>query len=151
MKFRKITEGPQFELADYVKQYLKEHEGREIKIYLGSDSQNKDRITSYATTVVFHVANTGCHVIFRRERVEVIKDVWTRLWKEAEKSVEVALYLRENGIEVDTIDLDYNIDPKKKSNRLVPAAVGYIESLGFKARVKPELLPAVHAADDLVN
>lgn len=65
--------------------------------------------------------------------------MWTRLWKEAEKSVEVALYLREHGIEIDTVDLDYNIDPAFGSNKLVKAAVGYVESLGFKARCKPEL------------
>ena len=73
------------------------------------------------------------------------------LWKEAERSVEVALYLREHGIEISTIDLDYNIDPSHKSSKLVAAAVGYVESLGFKARVKPDLLPAVYAADDICH
>ena len=64
--------------------------------------------------------------------------MWTRLWMECEKSVEVALYLREHGIEIDTIDLDYNIDPAKKSNKLVKAAVGYVNGFGFKARYKPD-------------
>jgi predicted RNase H-related nuclease YkuK (DUF458 family) len=39
----------------------------------------------------------------------------------------------------------------QKSNKLVAAAVGYVESLGFKARVKPDLLPAVYAADDIAH
>ena len=80
-----------------------------------------------------------------------IKDMWTRLWKECEKSVDVALYLRKHDIEIDTIDLDYNIDPTKKSNKLVKAAVGYVESLGFRARYKPDLLPGVYAADNIAN
>ena len=122
-----------------------------MKIYLGCDSQNKAIKTVYATTLVFHVASAGCHVIYKKEEVPIIKDMWTRLWKEAEKSVEVAVYLREYGIEIDTIDLDYNINPKYGSNKLVSAAVGYVESLGFKARCKPELLPGCYAADGIVN
>ena len=37
------------------------------------------------------------------------------------------------------------------SNKLVKAAVGYVESLGFKARCKPDLLPGAYAADNIVN
>ena len=151
MKFKKLTDGKGFELAEYVKEYLAKHEGYDVKIYLGCDSQNKATNTTYATTVVFHIENSGCHVIYKKEEVPLIRTMWDRLWKEAEKSVAAALYLRENGIEVSTIDLDYNTDTSHKSSKLVAAATGYVESLGFKARVKPDLLPAVYAADDIVN
>lgn len=151
MKFKKLTDNNYFELADYVKTYLADHKYHDVKMYMGCDSQTKSGATTYATTLVFHVSSTGCHVIYKKEILPEIKDMWTRLWKECEKSVEVALYLRENGIEIDTIDLDYNIDPTKKSNKLVKAAVGYVESMGFKARCKPDLLPGVYAADNIVN
>lgn len=151
MKFKKLTGPPQFELAPYVKGVLEQNKGFEVSIYLGCDSQNKAMTTVYATTLVFHIAHTGCHVIYKREEVPVIRDMWTRLWKETENSVEVAMYLRDNGIEISTIDLDYNTDPSKKSNKLVSAAVGYVESMGFKARCKPDLLPGAYAADNIVN
>ena len=151
MKFKKLTSNENFELADYVSNYLNENKDYEVKIYLGCDSQTKGIVTTYATTIVFHVATSGCHVIYKKEVVPVVRDMWNRLWKETELSVATALYLREHGIEINTIDLDYNIDPVHNSNRLVKAAVGYVESLGFKARVKPDLLPAVYAADDIVN
>lgn len=151
MEFKKLTGSQIFELSDYVKEYLKANKDNDVKMYLGCDSQTKGITTTYATTLVFHVATSGCHVIYKKEVVPVVKDMWTRLWKETELSVEVAIYLRESGIEIDTIDLDYNIDPIHNSNKLVKTAVGYVESLGFKARVKPELLPAVYAADGIVN
>jgi len=150
MKFYKLTDSKGFDLAEYVKEYLNKNQSYDIKMYLGCDSQNK-QVTTYATTLVFHIEASGCHVIYKKSRVEKINDMWTRLWGEVERSVEVALYLRENGIEIDTIDLDYNIDPNAGSNKLVKAAVGYVESLGYRARVKPDLLPAVYAADDIVN
>lgn len=151
MKFKKLTSSEQFDLSGYTKEYLDVNKDYEVKMYLGCDSQTKADKTTYATTLVFHVESSGCHIIYKKEVVPVIRDMWNRLWKETELSVEAALYLRENGIEIDTIDLDYNIDPIHESNRLVKAAVGYVESLGFKARVKPELLPAVYAADTIVN
>lgn len=151
MKFKKLTSNQTFELADYVKEYLETNRDHDVKMYLGCDSQTKGITTTYATTLVFHVATSGCHVIYKKEVVPVVRDMWTRLWKETELSVQAALYLRDAGIEIDTIDLDYNIDPVHNSNKLVKAAVGYVESLGFKARVKPELLPAVYAADGIVN
>ncbi len=151
MQFQKLTGHPKFELANYVKKYLRDHNEFNVEIYLGCDSQTKGINTIYATTVVFHIGETGCHVIYKKDVVPVIKDMWTRLWAEAENSVKTALYLREHGIEITTIDLDYNSDPNKASNRLVSTAVGYVESLGFKARIKPDLLPTAHAADDIVN
>ena len=151
MKFKKLTGGEQFDLAKYTKEYLEANKDYDVKMYLGCDSQTKADKTTYATTLVFHVESSGCHIIYKKEVVPVIRDMWNRLWKETELSVKAALYLRENGIEINTIDLDYNIDPIHESNRLVKAAVGYVESLGFKARVKPELLPAVYAADTIVN
>jgi predicted RNase H-related nuclease YkuK (DUF458 family) len=151
MKFKKLTGPPEFELATYVKSIIEENKGLDMQIYLGCDSQNKVTKTIYATSVVFHIARSGCHVIYKREELPIIRDMWTRLWKETEKSCEVALYLREHGVEVSTIDLDYNTDPLKRSNKLVSAAVGYVESLGFKARCKPDLLPGAYAADNIVN
>lgn len=150
MQFKKLTEETSFELADYVKQYLDDHPHDTIQIYLGCDSHSRLK-TTYATTLVFNVSSTGCHVIYKKDIVPLINDMWTRLWGEAERSAETALYLREHGIEIDTIDLDFNSDPKHKSNKLVSAATGYIESLNFKARIKPDLLPAAYAADNIVS
>jgi len=151
MKFKKLTDNRSFELSEYVINYLKENKDNDIKIYLGCDSQNRGEFTTYATTLVFHIETSGCHVIYKKEKVPIIKDMWTRLWDEAERSIDTAIYLRNNGIEIDTIDLDYNTDVSHKSNKLVAAAVGYVQSLGFTARVKPDLLPAVYAADDIAH
>ncbi|GAA0762953.1 ribonuclease H-like YkuK family protein [Psychroflexus lacisalsi] len=150
MHFKKLTDERVFDVADYVQAYFSKYKNEKIELFLGCDSQNRLQ-TTYATTLVFNVASTGCHIIYKKEVVPMITDMWTRLWGEAERSVETALYLREHDIKIDTIDLDYNENPKYKSNKLVTAAVGYVESLGFKARIKPHLLPAVYAADHIVG
>ena len=152
MVFKRLTDYQPVELASYLKKYIEQVGKENVKLYIGCDSQNKSEWTNYATTIVIHIGATGCHVLYQKDRVRPrVEDFWSRLWKEVERSVEVALYLQENGIEVDNIDLDLNADPTMKSNQLVAAASGYVESLGIKANIKPDLLPAICAADHIVK
>jgi hypothetical protein len=149
MIFTRLTDNTSVEIADYLKRYIAEHHFENLRIYIGCDSQSKGECTTYVTTVVVHKGIAGCHVLYQREKLVKIKDLWTRLWNEVEKSVGLAKYLREQGVNIYTIDLDLNHDEQHASNRLVSAAKGYVESMGIKARIKPDILPAVSAADNL--
>lgn len=120
-------------------------------VHVGTDSQNKRRHTVYATVIAFRYGSRGVHYIYHIERTRKIRDKWERLWKEIEMSVGVAEYLTENGIRVDYIDVDYNDSPKHYSNRLLGAAKGYCQGMGYRANVKPGDQPACRAADHLVN
>ena len=122
----------------------------QVEVHVGCDSQNHKRHTVYVTTVVFRFPNNGAHVIYRRERVPKILDMWTKLWGETERSVELAnLILEECNLRVNQIDLDFNSDSQYASHKLVSASSGYITSLGFNSKVKPDLLMAAWAANVL--
>ena len=153
MLFKKIGNNKEFEVSDYIKEYLKLNKNYNVDLYLGCDSHNKTKTTNYVTTIVFHLGDSGCHVIYSKEKVQKIpvEEFWTRLWGETERSVKTALYLRTKGIEINTIGLDFNSDKTRKSNKLVKASIGYVESFGFKARIKPDILPAISAADGLAR
>jgi predicted RNase H-related nuclease YkuK (DUF458 family) len=125
---------------------------RSFEIHVGCDSQNYKRYTVYVTTVVFRYPDNGAHVIYRRERVPKILDLWTKLWGETERSVALAqLLLEECHIRVKQIDLDFNSDPTYPSQKLISASAGYIKSLGFDAQAKPNLLMAAWAANVLCH
>lgn len=149
MKFRRLADGSQINLAAYLKQYIKNNSNNSIRIYVGCDSHVKGNFTTYVSTVVIHVGTTGCHVLYKKEKVEPIRDMWRKLWGEVERSVEVTQYLRDNGINIHTIDLDLNHQEQHASNKVVNAAIGYVKSLGIKVRIKPDILPAIAAADNL--
>ncbi len=153
MLFKKIGNNKEFEVSNYIKEYLKLNRKYSVDLYLGCDSHNKTKTTNYVTTIVFHLGDNGCHVIYSKEKVQKIpvEEFWTRLWGETERSVKTALYLRTKGIEINTIGLDFNSDKTRKSNKLVKASIGYVESFGFKARIKPDILPAISAADGLAR
>lgn len=147
--FRKIIDENEFELSAYVNKYLVDRPKKGIKIHIGCDSQNIGSLTHYVTTVVFHIGNSGCHFIYKKEKVVKIEDLWTKLWGETTRSVTTATYLKEKGVKIHSVDLDFNSDENHQSNKLVSASVGFVESLGFKANIKPSILPAISAADML--
>ena len=77
-------------------------------------------------------------------------DRYQRLWKEVEFSVEAAMQLMSMGFDKpDYIDIDLNPDPKFKSNSVLRAAVGLIESLGISARYKTKSPWAISIADSI--
>ncbi len=124
----------------------------EVEIHIGCDSQNYRIHTVYVTTVVFRYPNNGAHVVYLKEKVPKINDLWSKLWGELERSANLALVLRDNHhIEVKQIDLDYNTDPSFPSHKLLNAASGYLSSLGFISKAKPNLLMAVWAANSLCH
>ncbi len=148
--FRKMGDHSKVELASYAREMVVKNPG--MKIYVGSDSQNYAQKTLYATTVVFRFENNGAHVIYHRESTPLVRDMWTRLWGELQRSIDIAGYLKfECEIPIEQIDLDLNADPEFPSNKVFQAAMGYAQSMGYKAKTKPDLLLATWAANILVN
>lgn len=136
------------DFAEYIREY-RAYSGAE-EIHVGSDSQNFQNHTVYVTTIVFRFPGNGAHVIYRKEKVPKIVDLWTKLWGETERSVDLANAIREEcGIRVKQIDLDFNTDPGYPSHKLLNASIGYVSSMGFKGKAKPGLLMAAWAANVL--
>lgn len=145
-----MSDKSKVELGGYCQAMLRQNPT--IKIFVGSDSQNYPNETRYATTVVFRFENNGAHVIYYKESTRLVTDMWTRLWGELQRSIDVAGYLKfECDIPIEQIDLDLNSDPEFRSNKVFQAAVGYAQNMGYKAKTKPDLLMATWAANVLVN
>ena len=118
-----------------------------VQIHIGSDSQNIGKSTKYATVIAYRFGSRGVHYILSKRDEILIKDMWTRLWKEAEMSIDVAEWLtRQVSVKVE-IDMDDNSDENFKSNKLISATKGWANSLGYKVNVKPDNQIATKAAD----
>jgi predicted RNase H-related nuclease YkuK (DUF458 family) len=118
-----------------------------VEIHVGTDSQNHRRHTVYSTVIAYRYGNRGVHYIVHLQRVPKIKDRWTRLWHEAELSIETAEWLTQRIKVQIQIDLDYNVDERYFSSRLVQAASGWATSLGYRVNIKPDNQIATRAAD----
>ncbi|MDG1747502.1 MAG: ribonuclease H-like YkuK family protein [Bacteroidia bacterium] len=146
MVFRILSTDTRVFLDEYIRDYLQKNP--KAQIIIGCDSKNRDDETVYGLVVVLYKNKKGGHVLYGKERVPRVRDRWSRLWKEVEYSVDMANQLVKSGLPKATfIDLDLNPDPQFKSNDVVRAAVGLVESMGYQARTKPYSLCASYAAD----
>jgi predicted RNase H-related nuclease YkuK (DUF458 family) len=144
MNFKNIH-GTSIDPITYTKNMVSKHPL--ITIHVGTDSQSVAKQTQYATVIAYRLGNHGVHYIVHKIGVPKIKDLWTRLWKETEMSINIAEKMKKAlGIEVQ-IDMDYNEDESFKSNRLVNASRGWANSLGYQVNMKPNIQVATRAAD----
>lgn len=137
----------------------------ELRIYVGTDSQNTRYSTRYVTVIAYRHGNRGADFIYWKENVKKIKasakvvvgqdlirvEVSQRLWGEVERSLAVAQLLNSGDVPVYCVDLDVNDKVGTGSNSLAASGRGYIVGSGFKCSVKPEEQCASRAADHLVR
>jgi predicted RNase H-related nuclease YkuK (DUF458 family) len=148
LTFKSLTDRKPIDLISYIKNYLLANP--ETSLYIGCDSQNTKRSTTYATVIVLYNRGRGGHVVYTVESIPRINDRFTRLWREVEQSIELAEMLKAEGIQKPvSIDLDLNPDPKYKSNQVLRSALGYVEAMGYTPRCKPNAMVASYVADAL--
>ena len=148
--FKRLSDHKVVDLIPHLKELI--NGVNDVKIYIGTDSQTSGQYTQYATVIVLHWGNRGANVFYNKERLPRINDMFKRLWDEVERSIQVAEFLMKEGLpRVTSIDLDYNPDPQYNSNTVLRSAVGYVESMGYEARVKPEAIIASSCADTVCH
>jgi predicted RNase H-related nuclease YkuK (DUF458 family) len=153
LQFKKFDNTVISDVSTYVKDWMKEHPYS--RVIIGCDSQRHRRKIKYAVSVVMHDIDKygvghGAHVIYATyiEKLNRNEDMYKRLWNEAELSISAAEMIGDIGVKI-TIHLDYNSDEKAGSHRLCSAGTGFIESMGYEARVKPYAYVASYTSDSL--
>jgi len=152
----KTLSGEVIDLRSTIEAELREVPDAEVTI--ASDSQQRGQHTEYVTVVTLIRPGKGGRVLFNRELIPRVRELRERLWKETWRSTELAMELTETPdigermrIDIESIHIDANVDPKHKSSKYVEELVGLVVGQGFKAVVKPEAWAASHAADHAVK
>ena len=145
MRLFKNIKGERIDPVEHTLKILRDYPT--VKIHIGSDSQNIGKKTKYATVIAYRYGSRGVHYILSKKNELLIKDMWTRLWKEAEMSIDIAQWLTHQVSVKVEIDMDYNSDENFKSSKLISATKGWANSLGYKVNVKPNNQIATKAAD----
>lgn len=156
LTFKKYDGTPIKDVHNYVKYWVQENPFGTVTI--GCDSQEHARYIKYAVTVVMHYKDEmgmghGGHVIyatFSDNTKNMKSDVYTKLWAEAEVTIEVAKLVGEIGVKP-VIHLDYNSDEKEYSHVLYAAGLGYCKGMGYEAQGKPHAWAASHTADRIAK
>jgi predicted RNase H-related nuclease YkuK (DUF458 family) len=129
-------------------------QGYHLKVCIGTDSQVKGPVTDFATVIVLLRSHHGGFMYIHQERSTQQMSIKERMLVEVQKSIETAYSICDL-LDLYDVDLevhaDINTSPSFKSNKALNEAMGYILSMGFIFKAKPEAFASSTCADKMVH
>jgi predicted RNase H-related nuclease YkuK (DUF458 family) len=127
--------------------------GFKLKVCIGTDSQVISDEVHFATVIVFLREKRGGFMFISNDKNRRKMSLRERMILEVGRSVEVAYALCEllDRYDVDLeVHADINTDPAFESNTALKEAMGYILSMGFVFKAKPDAFASSSCADKFV-
>ena len=142
-------------LEEVEKVLIRESEAKnKLKVCVGTDSQVYGLTTEFATVIVFVRESRGGFMFINQDRSRQKMSIKERMLIEVAKSIEVAYelcpLLDKYKIDLE-VHADINTNPQFKSNSALSEAMGYILSMGFVFKAKPEAFASSYCANKVVN
>ncbi len=128
-------------------------EGHRLKVCIGSDSQIIGDEVHFATVIVFLREKRGGFMFISNDKSTRVMSLRERMILEVGRSVEVAYSLCHLLDRYDValeVHADINTDPMFESNVALKEAMGYILSMGFEFKAKPDAFASSSCADKFV-
>ncbi|HRG68653.1 MAG: hypothetical protein JNL65_10530 [Saprospiraceae bacterium] len=127
--------------------------GYKLKLCIGTDSQTRTDHVDFATVIVFVREGRGGFMFIHHSTHKGTMRIKERMITEVAKSIEIAYQLcdllEKYGIALE-VHADINTDPGFKSNTALKEAMGYILSMGFIFKAKPDAFASSYCADKVV-
>lgn len=128
--------------------------GYKLKICIGTNSQVKGAMTDFATVIVLLREKHGGFMYIAQDKTTQKMGIKERMLLEVQKSIETAYSICDL-LDLYDVDLevhaDINTNPMFKSNKALNEAMGYILSMGFIFKAKPEAFASSTCADKMVH
>ena len=127
--------------------------GNKLKVCIGSDSLDRSGVVEFASVIVFLREKKGGFMFIHNEKIKQRMTIKERMILEVAKSVEIAYslcdLLDKYNVELE-VHADINTDPNFKSNTALKEAMGYILSMGFVFKAKPDAFASSSCADKCI-
>ena len=128
--------------------------GNKLKVCIGSDSQVYGEIIEFATVIVFLREKRGGFMFIHTEKLKSKMKIKERMLSEVSKSIDIAYKLCDllDKYDVDLeVHADINTNPNFKSHTALHEAMGYILSMGFVFKAKPDAFASSYCANKMVH
>ena len=127
--------------------------GHKLKVCIGTDSQVYGKVTEFATVIVFLRVKRGGFMFIHNDKSSQNFTIKERMLLEVSKSVEIAYHLCDlfDAYDVDMeVHADINTNPNFQSNTALHEAMGYILSMGFAFKAKPDAFASSSCANKVI-
>jgi len=124
--------------------------GNKLKVCIGTDSQVRGKVTEFASVIVFLREQKGGFMFIHNEKSLIPYSIKERMLTEVYHSIDIAYKLCHlfDLYEVELeVHADINTNPKFKSNAALQEAMGYILSMGFAFKAKPDAFASSSCAN----
>lgn len=139
------------QMVRHIESYLEEDPKATHKVVIGTDSQTTHQSTTFVTAVVIHRVGKGARFFFRKQRNRPLFDLRHRIYRETELSLQLVEQLNANGMSalLSTWPLEIHIDIGQQGDTkaLITEIKGWVTSVGYVARIKPDSFGASSVAD----
>ncbi|MDR6227120.1 ribonuclease H-like YkuK family protein [Desmospora profundinema] len=131
--------------------FIEEDRSACYKMVIGTDSQTSHRGTLFVTAVILHRVGKGALFFYAKKRSRPILDLRYRIYKETEYSLACMDRLKEKGflgasMEL-PVEIHLDVGRKGETRKLIQEVVGWVTSVGYTAKIKPDAYAASAVAD----
>lgn len=134
-----------------MKKYLEEDPRASYRIVIGTDSQTNQKWTQYVTALILHRSGKGARFFCYKRKEHAVHHLHHRIYKETEQSLKLMEKLKEHGVTEILADwpVEVHLDIGKngETRKLIQEVVGWVTSVGYVAKIKPDAYGASAVAD----
>ncbi len=119
------------------------------RLFVGTDSQRYGKRVVFVTAVILYSARET-RVYYHREHLRRPMALYERLFSEAHRSVETARLIQPvAGMHAVPIEIHVDINAREAfpSHQYLKGVIGYVSSMGFPYKIKPDAFASSTCAD----
>lgn len=139
------------ELTDKIQNFIKEDPKAKYKVVIGTDSQTTNRSTIFVTALIIHRIGKGAQFYYKKLRFKPILQLHNRIYKETDLSLQLIEILKKRGIinllTEWPLEIHLDIGQQGETRQLIQEVVGWVTSVGYVAKIKPNSYGASSVAD----
>jgi len=124
----------------------------ENRLIIGTDSKDHGSFVLFTTVIVVHKVGKGGMYFYTTRKENIYYDMKSRIFKEAQLSIEMANFLMGSMEEEDMemisgIEIHIDVGENGPTKELIRSVVGYVNGSGYEVRIKPDSFAASKVAD----
>ncbi len=140
-------------LIKELKDFILADKRYKYRILVGTDSEIQENGVEFISVIVVHRVGYGARYFWKKINVKRKMDLFTRLWEEANLSLEISKEILEELIK-ERLEFDFelhlDLSTTGKSKSVVKEIINLVKGYGFEVKIKPEAYAASKIADHLL-
>lgn len=138
-------------VIEQIYSYVSDDTKATYKLVIGTDSHTTKRGTTMVTALIIHRVGKGARFYFRKVRTRPMPDLRMRIYKETELSLDMITMLMKLGLSDICakwpLEIHVDIGQQGETKALIQEITGWITSVGYTVRIKPDAFGASSVAD----